>query len=80
VGASTRPVPQRQCARYQSGRLGDPTGARAGAAVAAASTRALTASPTELHLHDLGFFVLEMIVDRFDKAIGKLLHFVFHIA
>ncbi len=34
----------------------------------------------ELHLHDLSFFVLEMIVDRFDEAIGKLLHFILNIA
>ena len=33
-----------------------------------------------LHLHDLGFFVLEMVIDRFDEAIGQFLHFVFHVA
>ena len=33
----------------------------------------------ELHLHDLGFFVLEMIIDGFDEAIGELLHFALHI-
>ena len=34
----------------------------------------------ELHLHDLGFFVFEMIVDGFDEAIGELLHFILNIA
>ena len=33
-----------------------------------------------LHLHDLGFFVLEMIIDGFDEAVGKFLHFAFHVA
>ena len=33
-----------------------------------------------LDLHDLGFFVLEMIVDGFDEAIGELLHFILNIA
>jgi len=32
-----------------------------------------------LHLQDLGFFVFEMIVDRFHEAIGKLLHFILNI-
>jgi hypothetical protein len=27
-------------------------------------------SSFSLHLHDLGFFVLEMIIDGFDEAIG----------
>ena len=35
---------------------------------------------TALHLHDLGFFVLKMIVDGLDEAIGKLLHFILNIA
>ena len=34
----------------------------------------------ELHLHDLGFFVLEMIVNGFNEAIGELLHFFLNIA
>ena len=33
-----------------------------------------------LHLHDLSFFVLEMVVDRFDEAVCELLYLVFHIA
>ncbi len=32
------------------------------------------------HLHDLGFFVLEMVIDGFDEAIGEFLHFGFHVA
>src|SRR5213594_1372518 len=38
------------------------------------------AEANELHLHDLGILVLEMIVDRFDEAIRELLHFFLHIA
>src|SRR6266436_1205118 len=37
-------------------------------------------APNRLHLHDLGFFVLEMVIDRFDKTIGELLHFILNIA
>ena len=33
-----------------------------------------------LHLHDLGFFVLEMVIDGFDEAIGEFLNFAFHVA
>jgi hypothetical protein len=43
-------------------------------------TRVLPKPARELHLHDLGFFVLEMIVDGFDEAIGELLHFILNIA
>jgi hypothetical protein len=34
----------------------------------------------QLHLHDLGFFVLEVIVDGFDEAVCELLHFAFDVA
>ena len=34
----------------------------------------------ELHLHDLGFLVLEVIVDRFNEAISEFLHFILNIA
>jgi hypothetical protein len=43
-------------------------------------TRALPRPARELHFHDLGFFVLEMVIDRFDEAVGELLHFVLDIA
>jgi hypothetical protein len=33
-----------------------------------------------LHLHDLRFLVLEMIIDRFHEAIGEFLHFFLDIA
>ena len=33
-----------------------------------------------LHLHDVRFLVLEMIIDRFNEAIGEFLHFFLHIA
>src|SRR2546430_10003346 len=34
----------------------------------------------KLDLHDLSFFVPEMIVDGFDEAIRELLHFILNIA
>jgi hypothetical protein len=34
----------------------------------------------ELHLHDLSFFVLEMVVDRMHEAVREFLHFAFDIA
>src|SRR5882724_2709293 len=34
----------------------------------------------KLHLHDFGFFVLEMIIDRFNESIGELLNLVLHVA
>lgn len=39
----------------------------------------VTDSSPELHLHDFGLFALEVIVDGFDEAIGKLLHFILNI-
>ena len=33
----------------------------------------------ELHLHHLSFFVLEVVIDGFHEAVGKLLHFAFDI-
>ena len=43
-------------------------------------TRALPQIARQLDLHDLGFLVLEVIIDRFNEAIGELLHFVLCIA
>ena len=34
----------------------------------------------ESDFHDLGFFVLEMVIDRFDEAVGEFLHIIFHVA
>src|SRR5262249_25471910 len=33
----------------------------------------------ELHLHHLSFFVLEVVIDGFHEAVGKLLHFALHV-
>ena len=33
-----------------------------------------------LHFHDLSFFVLEVVIDGFNEAIGEFLHFAFYIA
>ena len=44
----------------------------------ARETRALQSART-LYLHDLGFFVLEMVVDGFDETIGEFLHFAFRV-
>ena len=46
----------------------------------ARETRALLRVRGTLHLHDLGFFVLEMVVDGFDEAVREFLHFTFHVA
>ena len=45
----------------------------------ARETRALPRVRGTLYLHDLGFFVLEMVVDGFDEAIGEFLHFAFRV-
>ena len=43
----------------------------------ARETRALPRVGGTLYLHDLGFFVLEMVINGFDEAVGEFLHFAF---
>src|SRR2546426_11769499 len=43
------------------------------------SSFVIRASSFPSHLHNLSFLVLEMIVDRFNEAVGQLLNFRFEI-